>query len=41
MNSLAAVCITDFVKPLHLAIKGHALNENIAAYTTKGLGKLN
>ena len=39
MNSLAAVCITDFYKPHYQSKHGHPIDENKAGKITKGLGK--
>ena len=39
MNSLAAECITDIVKPTYARYKGHFMNEDFATKITKGLGK--
>ena len=38
MNSLAAVCITDFVKPAYARYAGHFIHEDLATKITKGLG---
>ncbi|CAF0981987.1 unnamed protein product [Brachionus calyciflorus] len=37
MNSLAAVCITDFVKPTYARFSGHFMHEDLATKITKGL----
>jgi Na+/proline symporter len=35
MNSLACVCITDFIKPAYRNLKGTDINENTASKVTK------
>ena len=39
MNSLAAVCITDFYKPFYLWRKKKPIDETVAGWITKGLGE--
>ena len=39
MNSLAAISITDFIKPLYFKIHHEELKESIAGPLTKLLGK--
>ena len=38
MNALAAVCITDFIRPAYLIIKKEPINEKVAIIVTRSLG---
>lgn len=38
MNALAAVCITDFIRPAYLILKKKPIDERFATIVTKGLG---
>jgi hypothetical protein len=39
MNSLAAVCITDFIQPFYRYKRGKNISETIATVVTKLMGK--
>lgn len=40
MNALAAVCITDFIRPAYLIIKKKPIDERVATVVTKSLGMI-
>lgn len=41
MNSLAAVCITDFIRPAYFILKDKPIDERYATFITKSLGNIN
>ncbi len=40
MNALAAVSLTDFVKPMHLIVFKHEMHERMTSIVAKSLGKI-